>query len=79
VLALRAVTGPGDVVAVESPTYFGDLEALTRALGVSAVRAVVDIEKRPAALLSREPLEDGGVGAMIDSRTCRRTRAGEPS
>ncbi len=35
-LALRAVTRPGDVVAVESPTYFGILQAI-EALGLSAI------------------------------------------
>lgn len=36
VLALRAVTQPGDVVALESPTYFGLLEIL-RHLGLRAL------------------------------------------
>lgn len=35
-LALRAVTKPGDVVAVESPSYFGTLNAL-EALGLKAL------------------------------------------
>lgn len=35
-LALRAVTKPGDIVAVESPSYFGTLNAL-EALGLKAL------------------------------------------
>jgi DNA-binding transcriptional MocR family regulator len=35
-LALRAVTRPGDIVAVESPTYFGVLQAI-ESLGLRAV------------------------------------------
>lgn len=35
-LALRAVTQPGDIVAVESPSYFGTLNAL-EALGLKAL------------------------------------------
>lgn len=35
-LSLRAVTNPGDVVAVESPTYFGILQAI-EALGLKVV------------------------------------------
>ena len=40
-LALRAVASPGDVVAVESPTYFGVLQAL-EAVGLRAVEIPTD-------------------------------------
>lgn len=41
VLALRATTRPGDVVAVESPTYFGVLQAI-EALGLRALELPTD-------------------------------------
>lgn len=53
-LALRAVTQPGDTVAIESPTYFGLLQVL-RSLGLKALelptdaRTGVDIEALRAA------------------------------
>jgi DNA-binding transcriptional MocR family regulator len=40
-LALRAVAAPGDVVGVESPTYFGVLQAL-EALGIRALEVPAD-------------------------------------
>lgn len=51
-LCLRAVTQPGDVVAIESPTYFGFLRAL-QALGLRAV----EIPMQPRTGLSIEALE----------------------
>jgi len=42
-LAIRAVTRPGDVVAVESPTYFGLLEIL-ESLGLRTLRIPGDRE-----------------------------------
>ncbi|OZB45326.1 MAG: transcriptional regulator [Thiomonas sp. 15-66-11] len=51
-LCLRAVTQPGDVVAIESPTYFGFLRVL-QALGLR----VVEIPMLPRAGLSLEALE----------------------
>lgn len=40
-LSIKAVTGPGDVVAVESPAYYALLEVL-RALGLKAVEIASD-------------------------------------
>ena len=51
-LCLRAVTRPGDIVAIESPTYFGFLRAL-QALGLRAV----EIPMQPRSGLSLEALE----------------------
>jgi DNA-binding transcriptional MocR family regulator len=51
-LCLRAVTRPGDIVAIESPTYFGFLRAL-QALELRAV----EIPMRPRSGLSIEALE----------------------
>ncbi len=55
VLSLRATTRPGDLVALESPTYFGLLAAV-ESLGLRAVeiathpRAGIDLEKLELAL-----------------------------
>jgi len=51
-LCLRAVTQPGDVVAIESPTYFGFLQLL-QALGLRAF----EVPMQPRAGLSLEALE----------------------
>ena len=51
-IALRAVTRPGDLVAVESPTYFGILQWLEKL----QLRAV-EIATHPATGLSVEALE----------------------
>ena len=51
-LCLRAVTQPGDVIAIESPTYFGFL----RAMQVLGLRAV-EIPMQPGIGLSLEALE----------------------
>lgn len=51
-LALRAVTQPGDVVAVESPSYFGVLQIL-EAQGLRAL----EIPTSPATGMSVEALE----------------------
>lgn len=40
-LALRAVAGPGEVIAVESPTYFGVLQA-AESLGIRIVEVATD-------------------------------------
>ena len=51
-LCLRAVTKPGDVVAIESPTYFGLLRGL-QALGLRAL----EIPMLPRSGMSLEALE----------------------
>lgn len=51
-LALRAVAGPGDVIAVESPTYYGLLQIL-ESLGMRAL----EIPCSPQTGLSLEALE----------------------
>jgi DNA-binding transcriptional MocR family regulator len=51
-LALRAVTAPGDTVAVESPTFYGMLQNL-EALGLRAL----EIPTSPSTGLSLEALE----------------------
>lgn len=42
-LALRTVAGPGDTVAIESPTYFGVLQVI-ESLGMKAVEIATDSE-----------------------------------
>jgi DNA-binding transcriptional MocR family regulator len=51
-LALRAVTGPGDLVALESPTYYGFLQIL-QSLGLRAL----EIPTHPRNGISLEALE----------------------
>ena len=51
-LALRAVTKPGDLVALESPTYYGFLQIL-QSLGLRAL----EIPTHPRSGISLEALE----------------------
>lgn len=51
-LCLRAVTGPGDLVALESPTYYGFLQIL-QTLGLRAL----EIPTHPRSGISLEALE----------------------
>ncbi|MFX7878941.1 aminotransferase class I/II-fold pyridoxal phosphate-dependent enzyme, partial [Acinetobacter baumannii] len=51
-LALRAVASPGDVIAVESPTYYGLLQIL-ESLGMRAL----EVPCSPQTGLSLEALE----------------------
>jgi len=64
-LALRAVTRPGDVVAIESPTYFGVLQII-ESLGLKAL----EIPTSPRAGLSVDALDlatrkRGAVKALV--------------
>ncbi len=64
-LALRAVTKPGDVVALESPTYFGILQ-IVESLGLKAL----ELPTNPRTGLSLEALElatrkAGTVAALV--------------
>ncbi|SMG05695.1 DNA-binding transcriptional regulator, MocR family, contains an aminotransferase domain [Paraburkholderia susongensis] len=51
-LALRAVAGPGDVIAIESPTYFGILQVI-ESLGLKAI----EIPTHPHTGISVDALE----------------------
>jgi DNA-binding transcriptional MocR family regulator len=64
VLALKAVTRPGDTVAIESPTYFGVLRVL-EALDLKALELPTDVAGGvdPAAL--EAALEAGGIAACL--------------
>lgn len=63
-LCLRAITRPGDTVAVESPTYYGTLQAL-EVLGLRALEIPMD----PRTGLSLEVLEAalarGEIAALV--------------
>lgn len=62
-LALRAVTKPGDIVAVETPTYYGFLNLL-EVLGLRAIEIRCD----PVAGMSVEALANAARG--FDIRAC---------
>jgi DNA-binding transcriptional MocR family regulator len=67
-LCLRAVARPGDTVAVESPTYFGTLQAL-EVLGLKALEIPVDPENGIALEVLAAALERGGVAAVVVTPT----------
>ena len=63
-LCLRALARPGDTVAIESPTYYGTIQAL-EVLGLKALEIPVD----PELGISLEHLESalirGGIAAVV--------------
>jgi DNA-binding transcriptional MocR family regulator len=59
-LSLRAVTKPGDIIAVESPAYFG----LLRLVDVHGLRAI-EIPSDPRTGLDLDALEDAVRGAPV--------------
>lgn len=63
-LCLRALTRPGDVVAVESPTYFGIVQAL-EVLGLRALEIPVDPHTGVRLEVLAAALERGGVAAVV--------------
>ena len=68
-VALRAVAKPGDVVAVESPTYFGILQTI-ESMGMSAV----EIGTHPRTGMDLDRLEDAirrhRVRAVVTMTNC---------
>jgi DNA-binding transcriptional MocR family regulator len=68
-LALRAIARPGDVVAVESPTYFGILQAL-ESLGVRAVEVPSDCETGIRLDLLERALARHRPKAVVVMTTC---------
>ncbi len=68
-LALRAVASPGDVVAVESPTYFGVLQAL-EAVGLRAVEIPADPRSGIDLGLLEHTLRSQRVKAVLVMTTC---------
>lgn len=63
-LAVRAVTRPGDVVAVESPGYFGILEIL-ESLGLKALPVPSDAVRGVDLAALGHAIEDHAVKAMV--------------
>jgi DNA-binding transcriptional MocR family regulator len=63
-LCLRALTRSGDTVAVESPTYFGTLQAL-EVLGLRALEIPVDPRTGVCLEVLEAALARGGVAAVV--------------
>ena len=63
-LCLRALTRPGDTVAVESPAYFGTLQAI-EVLGLRALEIPVDPETGLSLETLAEALDRGQVAALV--------------
>jgi len=63
-LALRAVTKPGDVVALESPTYFGILQ-LIESFGLKALEIPTDPRTGVSLEALENALERGRVNACM--------------
>ncbi|MBI5109925.1 MAG: PLP-dependent aminotransferase family protein [Rhodocyclales bacterium] len=67
-LCLRAVTRPGDTVAVESPTYYVMLQLL-ESMGLRALEIpthpVTGISIEALELATRKPLAEGGIAACL--------------
>ena len=68
-LALRAVASAGDVVAVESPTYFGVLQAL-EAVGLRALEIPADPRTGIDMRLLEHALQRHRVKAVLVMTTC---------
>lgn len=64
ILCLRAIAQPGDTVAVESPTYFGTLQAL-EVLQLRALEIPVDPTRGLSLEVLSAGLERGGVAAVV--------------
>jgi DNA-binding transcriptional MocR family regulator len=63
-LALRAVTAPGDVVAIESPTYFGILQ-LIEAFGLKALEIPTDPRTGVSLEALEQAIDRGRVNACL--------------
>jgi DNA-binding transcriptional MocR family regulator len=63
-LSLRAVTKPGDTVAIETPAYFGFLEAI-QSLGLRAVEIPTDPRTGLSIEATREALANNDVKVVI--------------
>lgn len=63
-LSLRAVTRPGDTVAIETPAYFGFLEAI-QSLGLKAIEVPTDPRTGLCLAATRAAIAAHGVKAVI--------------
>jgi DNA-binding transcriptional MocR family regulator len=68
-LCLRAVAGPGDVIAVESPTYFGILQVI-ESLGMRTVEVPADARTGIAIGALEEAIRRQRVKACIAMTNC---------
>jgi len=90
-LCLRTVTKPGDVVALESPTYYGFLEILEhlglRALeipthprtGLSLDALQLALDTQPVKALLAVPTLSNPIGASMPVSERKRSRRCSPS
>ena len=69
-LALRAVAEPGDVVAVESPTYFGVLQAI-ESVHLRAVEVPADPRTGFDLVLLERSIRRHAVKAVVSMTTCQ--------
>ena len=69
-LCLRAVTQPGDTVAVESPTWFGTLQIL-EVLGLKALEVPVDPQDGISLDFLEAALESGSIRALVVTPACQ--------
>ena len=63
-LALRAVTRPGDTIAIETPAYFGFLETI-HSLGLKALEVPTDPRAGIELPALRDALENNDVKAVL--------------
>ena len=68
-LALRAVASPGDLIAVESPAYFGTL-LLLDTLGLRAVEILTDPREGLSTRALQEALARHRIAAVVASPVC---------
>lgn len=68
-LAIRAVASPGDVLAVESPTYFGVLQVM-ESLGLRAVEIPTDPRTGMNLELLERAIRRHRVKAVVSMTTC---------
>lgn len=68
-LALRAVAGHGDVIAVQSPTYYGGLQAI-QSLGMKALEIPTDAREGISIEALRLALEQWPIKAILVMATC---------
>ena len=68
-LAIRAVAQPGDVIAVESPTYYGVLQAI-QSLGMKALEIPTDAKEGMSLDALKLALEQWPIKAVFAMPTC---------
>ena len=69
VLAIRAIAQPGDVIAVESPTYYGVLQAI-QSLGMQVLEIPTDAREGMSLSALKLALEQWPIKAVFAMPTC---------